>query len=153
MSSASAGYLAIGSKFRFGMVLASAIAFRLFLWLVPFSLVLAGALAGLVRRLPGCLIIGFGVALLHAASRIYLPGRLENSSKLYGSLGTATVILAWLLLVGQVIVGATIVNAMRVQRTNHPELGSRVRAVSLTRGRAWQRLRAQGRRKARRRHR
>jgi uncharacterized BrkB/YihY/UPF0761 family membrane protein len=66
---------------------------------------------------PGCLIIGFGVALLHAASRVYLPDRLEHSSTLYGSLGTATVILAWLLLVGQVIVGATIVNCMRVRRS------------------------------------
>jgi len=65
-----------------------------------------------IDLLPGCLLFGFGLAILHLVSRIYIPPRLAHSSELYGSLGIAAVILAWLLIVGQVIVSAALINSV-----------------------------------------
>jgi membrane protein len=62
--------------------------------------------------IPGCLLVGFGLAILHLVSRVYIPRRLDHSSELYGALGIGAVILAWLLIIGQVIVGAAFVNSM-----------------------------------------
>jgi membrane protein len=65
-----------------------------------------------VDLIPGCLLLGFGLAILHLVSRVYLPRRIQHSSQLYGSLGVAAVILAWLLIIGQVIVSAAFVNSV-----------------------------------------
>lgn len=62
--------------------------------------------------LPGAVLFGVSLTVLHAVSRIYLPHRMEHSSQLYGALGVAGVILAWLLVMGQIIVGAALVNAV-----------------------------------------
>src|SRR5207249_2937883 len=62
--------------------------------------------------LPGSVLFGVGLAVLHAVSRVYIPRKLKHSSELYGSLGVAGVILAWLLLIGQVIVVAALVNSV-----------------------------------------
>lgn len=62
--------------------------------------------------LPGATLVGLSFTVLHAASRVYIPRKLKQSSELYGALGVAAVILAWLLLIGQVIVAAALVNAM-----------------------------------------
>jgi uncharacterized BrkB/YihY/UPF0761 family membrane protein len=59
---------------------------------------------------PGCLLFGIGLSLLHLVGRIYLPPRFEHSSELYGSLGVAAVILAWLLIVGHLTVVSALVN-------------------------------------------
>lgn len=61
--------------------------------------------------LPGAVLFGLALTILHAASRIYIPPRLKHSSEMYGALGVAGVILAWLLLMGQIIVAAALVNA------------------------------------------
>jgi uncharacterized BrkB/YihY/UPF0761 family membrane protein len=61
---------------------------------------------------PGCVLVGVGFVALSAASRLYLPARFAGSSELYGSLGLATVALAWLLIIGQLIVTATFVNVV-----------------------------------------
>ena len=61
---------------------------------------------------PGALLFGAGLALMHLVSRVYLPARFEHSSALYGSLGIAAVILVWLLLFGQLVVWSTVVNAV-----------------------------------------
>jgi uncharacterized BrkB/YihY/UPF0761 family membrane protein len=62
--------------------------------------------------LPGCVLVGVAVAVLHAVSRIYLPARVEHASHLYGALGVAAVILAWLLLIGDVLVLGTLTNSV-----------------------------------------
>jgi len=62
--------------------------------------------------LPGAAAFGVTFAVLHAVGRIYIPHRLEHSSQLYGVLGIAAVILTWLLIIGQVIVGAALTNAV-----------------------------------------
>lgn len=61
---------------------------------------------------PGALLFGVGLALMHLVSRVYLPARFEHSSALYGSLGIAAVMLVWLLLFGQLVVWSAIVNAV-----------------------------------------
>ena len=62
--------------------------------------------------LPGSLLVGVSFAVLDAVSRVYIPRRLESSSELYGALGIAAVILAWLLIFGQVIVASALVNVV-----------------------------------------
>lgn len=61
---------------------------------------------------PGALLFGVGLALMHLVSRIYLPARFEHSSALYGSLGIAAAMLVWLLLFGQLVVWSAIVNSV-----------------------------------------
>lgn len=61
---------------------------------------------------PGALVFGFGLAILDTAGRIYLPARFAHSSAIYGALGIASVMLAWLLLIGQIIVTAVLSNTM-----------------------------------------
>lgn len=62
--------------------------------------------------LPGCLAFGVTFAVLHAVSRVYIPRKLAHSSEVYGALGIAAVILTWLLIIGQIIVGAALTNAV-----------------------------------------
>jgi uncharacterized BrkB/YihY/UPF0761 family membrane protein len=66
----------------------------------------------LVDLIPGSLLFGFGLAVLSFVGRIYLPPRFERSSAVYGSLGIASVMLVWMLLVGQLIVSAALVNSV-----------------------------------------
>ncbi|HEY2281800.1 MAG TPA: YhjD/YihY/BrkB family envelope integrity protein [Streptosporangiaceae bacterium] len=80
-------------------------------WLVV-SLRLPDDRADWTDLLPGCLLVGVGLAVLHAVSAVYLPAKLAKSSALYGTLGIAGVILAWLLLVGQVIICGALVNSV-----------------------------------------
>jgi membrane protein len=61
---------------------------------------------------PGCLLLGFAIAVLHAVSRVYLPRKIQHSSSLYGSLGVAGTILFWLLIIGQIVVSAALVNSV-----------------------------------------
>ncbi|HEX5970241.1 MAG TPA: YhjD/YihY/BrkB family envelope integrity protein [Intrasporangium sp.] len=61
---------------------------------------------------PGAVLLGVGLALMHLVSRVYLPARFEHSSALYGSLGIAAAILVWLLLFGQLVVWSAIVNVV-----------------------------------------
>jgi uncharacterized BrkB/YihY/UPF0761 family membrane protein len=68
--------------------------------------------ADLLDLVPGSLVFGVGLAIMNVVSRVYLPARFEHSSALYGSLGVAGVILAWLLLTGQLIVGSILINTV-----------------------------------------
>ncbi|HEX3908384.1 MAG TPA: YhjD/YihY/BrkB family envelope integrity protein [Mycobacteriales bacterium] len=62
--------------------------------------------------LPGCALFGVGFAVLNLVSRVYLPYRISHASEMYGTLGVAATILAWLLIIGQVIVSAGLVNSI-----------------------------------------
>jgi uncharacterized BrkB/YihY/UPF0761 family membrane protein len=80
-------------------------------WLVV-SLRLPDRRTSWLDLVPGCLLVGFGFAVLHAVSRVYIPRKLKSSSELYGALGLAGVILGWLLIIGQVIVSGALVNSV-----------------------------------------
>jgi uncharacterized BrkB/YihY/UPF0761 family membrane protein len=62
--------------------------------------------------LPGCALFGVGFAALNLVSRVYLPYRISHASEMYGALGVAATILAWLLIIGQVIVSAGLLNSI-----------------------------------------
>jgi uncharacterized BrkB/YihY/UPF0761 family membrane protein len=65
-----------------------------------------------VDLLPGAVLFGFGLAVLNLVSQVYLPARFASSSRLYGSLGIAGVILAWMLIIGQLVVSSILVNVV-----------------------------------------
>ncbi|MDN5764965.1 MAG: YihY/virulence factor BrkB family protein [Humibacillus sp.] len=73
--------------------------------------------------LPGAVLFGVGLAVLHAVSRFYLPARVEHSTELYGSLGVAAVILVWLLFIGQLVVWSALVNVVWFDYRLGRELG------------------------------
>jgi uncharacterized BrkB/YihY/UPF0761 family membrane protein len=81
------------------------------IWLV-ISLRLPDTRSHWTDLLPGCLLVGAGLAILHAVSRVYLPAKLAHSSAMYGTLGIAGTILAWLLIIGQVIICGALVNSV-----------------------------------------
>lgn len=81
------------------------------LWLL-ICLRLPDRRASWVDLLPGCVLLGVGFAVMNVVSRVYLPVRFAHSSQIYGTLGVAAVILAWLLLVGQLIVSSALINAV-----------------------------------------
>jgi uncharacterized BrkB/YihY/UPF0761 family membrane protein len=62
--------------------------------------------------IPGCVVFGAGLAILHGVSRVYLPNKIHKSSQLYGTMGIAASILVWLLLIGQIIVSSALVNSV-----------------------------------------
>ncbi len=62
--------------------------------------------------LPGCAVFGVGFATLNLVSRVYLPYRISQASEMYGALGVAATILVWLLIIGQVIVSAGLLNSI-----------------------------------------
>jgi membrane protein len=66
--------------------------------------------------LPGVLIIGVGMQVMHIVVALYLAPRLAHSPSLYGSLGAATVIMLWLYLIARLFVSAAFLNATLWQR-------------------------------------
>lgn len=66
----------------------------------------------LLDLLPGSLLFGAGLTVLNLVSRVYLPARFTHSSQLYGSLGVAAVILAWMLVIGQLVVASALANVV-----------------------------------------
>ncbi len=61
--------------------------------------------------LPGAVLVGVGMALLHFATVYYFAPKLTRAPALYGSLGTAATLLAWLFVIARVAVSSAFVNA------------------------------------------
>ena len=76
-----------------------------------------------VDLLPGALLVGVGAWLLHVASAYYLAHRIATASELYGSLGVAAALLAWLFVLGRLLVASAILNATLWQRHHPPAPG------------------------------
>ena len=66
---------------------------------------------GLRASLPGAILFGVGVEVLRLITAVYLVGKMERIGDLYGSLGLAVVILAWLYLIGRLVVTGCMLNA------------------------------------------
>lgn len=64
--------------------------------------------------LPGALLFGIGVQVLHLVTVFYLIGRVDRASDVYGPLGAAIGLLLWLYLLGRLIVAAPVLNATLV---------------------------------------
>jgi uncharacterized BrkB/YihY/UPF0761 family membrane protein len=72
------------------------------------------------QLVPGAIVVGAGVALIHFLTSVYLIHRIAKSSELYGGLGAAAAILLWLYFVGRLLVLSAVVNAALARRaTRH----------------------------------
>lgn len=63
--------------------------------------------------LPGAMVLAVGADLLRLITQVYLVGRLGRVDDLYGALGVAAVFMAWLYLIGRLIVASFAVSATR----------------------------------------
>jgi uncharacterized BrkB/YihY/UPF0761 family membrane protein len=61
--------------------------------------------------LPGAIVLGVGLDIMHLVGTLYLPGRLDRASDTYGTLGTAIVLLLWLYLFGRLMIAGGVLNA------------------------------------------
>jgi membrane protein len=62
---------------------------------------------------PGALLFGVGIEVLRLATTVYYVRQLASVNDLYGAMGFASVVLAWLYLLGRLIVVSVLVNATR----------------------------------------
>jgi len=66
--------------------------------------------------LPGAILVGVGLEILHLVSTYYLGNKIESASEMYGSLGAAAAIIAWLYLIGRLMVASAMLNASAWER-------------------------------------
>jgi uncharacterized BrkB/YihY/UPF0761 family membrane protein len=66
--------------------------------------------------LPGAVLVGTVLELLHLVSLVYLPGRFDRASSTYGSLGVAVVALAWLYFSGRAVGAGAVLNVTLWER-------------------------------------
>jgi uncharacterized BrkB/YihY/UPF0761 family membrane protein len=64
-----------------------------------------------LRLVPGALLMAVGLELLRLVTSVYFVPRLGRTSDLYGALGLAAVFLAWLYLIGRILVAGFALNA------------------------------------------
>ena len=78
--------------------------------------------------LPGAVLTAVGLQVLHVVVVYYFVDRLGRASAVYGALGVALVVLAWLFLLGQLTVAAAELDAaIWEQRVVRARAGSRAR--------------------------
>jgi uncharacterized BrkB/YihY/UPF0761 family membrane protein len=82
-----------------------------------------GASLALPRRevprtalIPGALLFGIGMEVLHLATVLYFAGRIARASEIYGPLGVAIGLLVWLYVIGRLVVAAPVLNATLSER-------------------------------------
>jgi YihY family inner membrane protein len=72
--------------------------------------------------LPGAVLIAVGSQLVSLAVVFYLAPKIGRSSELYGTLGTASVLLVWLYLVARLITSGAFLNATLWERRHGAEI-------------------------------
>jgi membrane protein len=83
------------------------------LWLVVSLLMPRDPRARWTALLPGAVLVGVAVWLAHLFSVYYLARQVDQASELYGSLGVAAALLAWLYLLSRVMVASAMLDAAR----------------------------------------
>ena len=61
--------------------------------------------------LPGCVLVGITLTVMHAISELYLPDHIDRASQLYGAFGTTVVTLGWFFILGRAIIISIELNA------------------------------------------
>jgi uncharacterized BrkB/YihY/UPF0761 family membrane protein len=85
--------------------------------------------------IPGAIVFGLGVQVLHLVSVYYLSGRLSRSSLLYGTLGAAAALLLGMYFVGRLmILSAQLNEAIWVGRSGPPRYDNPTRASTSSTG-------------------
>jgi uncharacterized BrkB/YihY/UPF0761 family membrane protein len=87
------------------------------LWL-GVSLLLPHAEAHWRALVPGAVMFAIAVGLMHFATVYYFAPKLAKEGSLYGSLGTAAVLLLWLFILSRVAVASAFLNATLWRRTS-----------------------------------
>lgn len=85
-------------------------------WLVASLLLPHDPAASWQHLLPGAVLVGVGFWLLHLVSAYLLVHRIASASELYGSLGVAAALLAWLYVLGRLMVGSAMLNSTLWER-------------------------------------
>ena len=96
-----------------------AVGIGLFLWA---SRVLPNREVGIRPLLPGAILGAVGLEVLKVVGSIYVPRAVASSSALYGSLGVAFAIIAWLFFFGRLIVYTATLNVVRWEREHGTQL-------------------------------
>ena len=115
------------------VTIAMLVAFTLLGWYV-LGMLPRPAGTSAVELLPGALLVGAGLQVLHLVSVFFLVNRISSSSQLYGALGAAATVLLWTYLLARVLVGASTLNhtlARYRDAARLPSAGDRVTAVPL----------------------
>jgi uncharacterized BrkB/YihY/UPF0761 family membrane protein len=98
------------------------------LWFVVSSHLPRDSRAPWTALVPGALLVGVGMWVTHMVSVYYLARRIDKASELYGSLGVAAALLAWLYLIGRLMVASAMLNATlwerRARRLSPDQSGS-----------------------------
>ena len=71
---------------------------------------------------PGAVLIAIGAQLISVAVVFYFAPKIGRSSELYGTLGTASVLLIWLYLIARLITSGAFLNATLWERRHPDEL-------------------------------
>jgi len=95
-----------------------AVAVYMALWF-GLSLLLPHGDATWTALLPGAVLVGFGVLVLHVVTVFYITRRISSSSALYGTLGGAIAILVWAYFVGRLLVSSAVLNASLHREREH----------------------------------
>ena len=66
--------------------------------------------------LPGAVVVGVILAVMQAISQLYLPGKLDRASELYGALATTIVTLGWFFFLGRAMVFGLTLDAVMYER-------------------------------------
>ena len=74
--------------------------------------------------LPGALLVAVGVEALHLLTVLWYSNKIAHSSELYGGLGVAVGLLAWLYLLGRLTIASVVLNATLWRRRNAGPQGS-----------------------------
>jgi uncharacterized BrkB/YihY/UPF0761 family membrane protein len=75
------------------------------------SLLLPHRDAEWIELVPGAVLVGVGVELLHFVTVYYISRKVSSASELYGPIGAAVAILLWAYLIGRLVVAAAVLNA------------------------------------------
>ena len=84
--------------------------------LVGLSWMLPRRTDNLADLIPGAVLGGIALGVLHVASLVYFPAKIERASALYGTLGVVLVALVYLFLAGQILVASAIANTVWFDR-------------------------------------
>jgi uncharacterized BrkB/YihY/UPF0761 family membrane protein len=76
--------------------------------------------AGWRDLLPGALLVGVGVQILHFITVYWITDLLSSKSETYGAIGAALAILFWAYLLGRILVASAVLNAGAWQQRHAP---------------------------------
>jgi membrane protein len=62
--------------------------------------------------LPGAVLFGIGVQVLHVVTVVWIARSLESKSETYGALGAALTILLWAYLLGRLVTASASLNTV-----------------------------------------